>query len=119
MEFRPDELIVRSVHLDLIIDARVLTQSLATMRDPVEALAHYDAVRRPAMNDVTLRNRQFGPEAAMQIAEERAPNGFARIEDVISREELEAITRSFHAAAGLDAETVNTRASFVRAASPP
>ncbi len=89
------------------------------MRDPVEALAHYDAARRPAMNDITLRNRQFGPEAAMQIAEERAPNGFARIEDVISREELETITRSFHAAAGLDAETVNSRASFVRAASPP
>ncbi len=97
-----------------IIDARVLTQSLATRRDPIEALAHYDAARRPAMNDITLRNRQFGPEAAMQIAEERAPNGFARIEDVISREELETITRSFHAAAGLDAETVNNRASFVR-----
>ena len=28
------------------------------------------------MNDITLRNRHFGPEAAMQLAEERAPNGF-------------------------------------------
>jgi len=45
--------------------------------------------------------------------EERAPNGFSRIEDVISREELEGISRSFHAAAGLDAHTVNNRPSFV------
>src|SRR5215475_297836 len=97
-----------------IIDARVLTQALATIPDAREALARYDAIRRPAMNDITLRNRQFGPEAAMQIVEERAPNGFARIEDVISREELERISRSFHAAAGLDAETVNNRPSFVR-----
>jgi 2-polyprenyl-6-methoxyphenol hydroxylase-like FAD-dependent oxidoreductase len=100
-----------------IIDARMLTQSLVATGDPVEALAHYDAVRRPVMNDITLRNRQFGPEAAMQIVEERAPNGFRRIEDVISRDELETISRGFHAAAGLDVQTVNTRPSFVRSAS--
>ena len=67
------------------------------------------------MNDVTLRNRQFGPEAAMQIAEERAPNGFANIEDVIPRAELESISRGFQTAAGLDPEAVNNRASFVTA----
>src|SRR5262249_12129296 len=99
-----------------IIDARVLTQALATILDPLQALARYDAIRRPALNDITLRNRRLGPEAAMQIVEERAPNGFARIEDVISREEMETISRSFHAAAGLDADTVNNRPSFVRPA---
>ncbi|HKA72290.1 MAG TPA: flavin-dependent oxidoreductase [Xanthobacteraceae bacterium] len=96
-----------------VIDARVLTQALMTIPDPLPALLHYDAARRPAMNDVTLRNRRFGPEAAMQVVEERAPNGFSRVEDVISREELESISRSFHAAAGLDAHTVNNRPSFV------
>ena len=45
--------------------------------------------------------------------EERAPNGFARVEDVITHDEMETISRSFHAAAGLDANTVNTRPSFV------
>jgi 2-polyprenyl-6-methoxyphenol hydroxylase-like FAD-dependent oxidoreductase len=96
-----------------IIDARVLTQALMTIPDPVEALAHYDAERRPAMNEVTLRNRSFGPEGAMQIVEERAPNGFARIEDVISEEEMREISRAFQATAGLDAATVNGRPSFV------
>jgi len=97
-----------------ILDARVLTAALQTNADPLEALRRYEAERRPVMNDITLRNRRLGPEAAMQIVEERAPNGFTRIEDVISREELEAISRSFHSAAGLDPTTVNNRPSFVR-----
>jgi hypothetical protein len=66
------------------------------------------------MNEVTLRNRRFGPEAAMQLAEERAPSGFDRIEDVISRDELKEINTSFSAVAGLDVDTVNSRSSFVR-----
>ena len=77
------------------------------------ALRRYDHERRPAMNDVTLRNRNLGPEAAMQLAEERAPNGFHRVNDVISPHELDAIVASFATAAGLDVETVNRRPSYV------
>jgi 2-polyprenyl-6-methoxyphenol hydroxylase-like FAD-dependent oxidoreductase len=100
-----------------IIDARALTAALLATRDPVEALQRYDDERRPAMNDITLRNRQFGPEAALQLAEERAPSGFERIDDVIPRAELEAITASFATAAGLGVEAVNHRPSFVEAGS--
>jgi 5-methylphenazine-1-carboxylate 1-monooxygenase len=96
-----------------IIDARVLTAALIAGPDPVAALRSYDAERRPVMNDITLRNRRFGPEAAMQLVEERAPNGFTRVEDVVSREDLEGISNAFSAAAGLDVETVNRRPSFV------
>jgi 2-polyprenyl-6-methoxyphenol hydroxylase-like FAD-dependent oxidoreductase len=96
-----------------IVDARALASELLKTSDPVEALARYDAQRRPVMNDIILRNRKFGPEAAMQVVEERAPNGFERIEDVITRAELETITRSFQAAAGLDPKSVNERPSFV------
>ena len=66
------------------------------------------------MNDITLRNRSFGPEAAMQLVEERAPNGFVRISDVISQEEMDFISNSFTTAAGLDVETVNGRPAYVR-----
>jgi hypothetical protein len=65
------------------------------------------------MNDIVLRNRSFGPEIAMQLVEERAPNGFRRIDDVISSEELQATTNSFSVAAGLDVERVNNRPPFV------
>jgi 2-polyprenyl-6-methoxyphenol hydroxylase-like FAD-dependent oxidoreductase len=97
-----------------IIDARILTQLLASTLNPLDALQHYDLQRRPAMNDIILRNRRFGPEIVMQLVEERAPNGFHRIEDVISNEELETTTKSYSIAAGLDIETVNYRSSFVK-----
>jgi len=96
-----------------IVDARVLTGMLLTTSHPAEALQRYDEQRRPVMNEVTQRNRRFGPEAAMDLAEERAPNGFVHIEDVISSRELADITSSFSAAAGLDTEAVNGRPSFV------
>jgi 5-methylphenazine-1-carboxylate 1-monooxygenase len=96
-----------------VIDASVLTAWLLAISDPCEALLRYDAVRRPAMQEVTLRNRAFGPEAAMQLVEERGPNGFDQIEEVISAQELEAITTSFSRAAGLDVDAVNGRRSFV------
>src|SRR5215831_3574215 len=99
-----------------IIDARVLTQALSASSDPIAALQRYDAERRPVMDEVTLRNRALGPEAGMQLVEERAPNGFTRIEDVISRSELESIAKSFSVAAGLDPEIVNSGPSFVQSA---
>jgi 2-polyprenyl-6-methoxyphenol hydroxylase-like FAD-dependent oxidoreductase len=96
-----------------IIDARVLTAALLRTSNPLRALEHYEGQRRPVMSDLTLRNRRFGPEAALQLVEERAPDGFQRIDDVISREELEAISTSFSTAAGLDIAAVNGRPSFV------
>lgn len=101
-----------------IVDARMLTAQLMAAPDPIVALAHYDELRRPAMNDVTLRNRSFGPEAAMQLAEERAPHGFKNIEDVIPRAELEEISRSFQLVAGLDPASLNSRPSFVPSSIP-
>src|SRR5262249_34957919 len=96
-----------------ILDARTLTRALTESDDSVAALERYDAERRPTMNDIILRNRNFGPEAAMQLAEARAPGGFARVEDVVSQEELDVIAKSFSAAAGLDVETVNHRPSYL------
>jgi 5-methylphenazine-1-carboxylate 1-monooxygenase len=102
-----------------IIDARALTAALLSTSNPVEALRRYDAERRPVMNDITLRNRRLGPEAAMQLVEERAPDGFTRIDDVISQKDLQAIAAAFSSAAGLDVETVNGRPSFVPLAWSP
>jgi 5-methylphenazine-1-carboxylate 1-monooxygenase len=64
------------------------------------------------MNEVILKNREFGPSIIMDMAEERAPNGFTDIERVIPRRELEEISRSFKITAGFDPETLNRRASL-------
>jgi 2-polyprenyl-6-methoxyphenol hydroxylase-like FAD-dependent oxidoreductase len=101
-----------------ILDARALTRALRETDDAAAGLKRYDAERRPTMNDIILRNRNFGPEAAMQLAEERAPNGFTTVDDVISRGELDAIAASFAKAAGLDVETVNHRPSYISQQEP-
>jgi 5-methylphenazine-1-carboxylate 1-monooxygenase len=96
-----------------IVDGRVLAASLLATSNPVEALVRYQDQRIEAMNGMIIRNRNLGLETVMQIAEERAPNGFDQIADVLSREELETTALSFKQAAGFDIETVNSRESYV------
>ena len=56
-----------------------------------------------------LQNRQMGPEQVMQIAEERAPDGFKNIYDVIPQEELELIAKQYKKLAGFDKEMLNQK----------
>jgi 2-polyprenyl-6-methoxyphenol hydroxylase-like FAD-dependent oxidoreductase len=85
-----------------IIDADVLAKSLARNDDPVAALKNYEDERLEATSAIVRANRQNGPEQVMQIVEERAPNGFEKLEDVISREELEDIARRYKRIAGFE-----------------
>src|SRR5262245_30272781 len=96
-----------------VVDGRVLAASLLASRDPVAALMRYQEQRIAAMNDMIIRNRNLGLEAVLQMAEERAPDGFADIADVLTRDELEQTAASFKQAAGFDVETVNSRRSYV------
>lgn len=96
-----------------VVDGRVLAASLLANTDPVEALVRYQDQRIAAMNDMIIRNRNLGLETVLQMAEERAPDGFARITDVLSQDELETTASSFKKAAGFDLETVNSRQSYV------
>ena len=99
-----------------VVDGRVLAAALLATRDPVVALANYQDRRIAAMNDIIIRNRNLGLESILQTAEERAPEGFTHIHDVLSPEELATTALSFKQAAGLDVETVNSRESFVEPA---
>ena len=96
-----------------IVDPRYLTRALTQESTPEAALARYQAERLPAMNEITLRIRGLGQEIVMEMAEERAPNGFDRIEDVIPNEEMARLSAEFKRAAGLDREHVNSRAPIV------
>jgi 5-methylphenazine-1-carboxylate 1-monooxygenase len=95
-----------------VVDARVLALALATAGGIEDALVGYERQRLPVMNEIVLRNRELGPSIIMDMAAQRAPDGFSNIEDVICREELETISRSFKAAAGFDREALNKRPSF-------
>ena len=95
-----------------IIDARVLARELAVHDDPAAALAAYERVRRPATSAIVLANRRHGPEQVMTIVEQRAPHGFAHIDDVIAPDELRAIVARYSATAGFDVDELNARPSL-------
>ena len=95
-----------------IIDARVLAYYLATCENPKEGLKRYEAERLPAMRDITLGNRTLGPEVVMQIVEERAPQGFANLDDILPPAELVARAAEFKNKAGFAVEALNARASY-------
>jgi 2-polyprenyl-6-methoxyphenol hydroxylase-like FAD-dependent oxidoreductase len=80
-----------------IRDASALAESLAeTDTDIAGGLAAYEAERRPVTTEIVHSNRALGPEQVLRIAHERAPYGFARIEDVMTGEELGSIARGYH-----------------------
>jgi 2-polyprenyl-6-methoxyphenol hydroxylase-like FAD-dependent oxidoreductase len=84
-----------------ILDARVLVGCLRSYPHDVErALLRYDEERRPATGAIVMANRGLGPELPMQLVEERAPDGFANIADVISADEIAAVTEGYRRTAG-------------------
>ncbi|MEY2926407.1 MAG: hypothetical protein RL367_884 [Pseudomonadota bacterium] len=89
-----------------ILDADALARALAEHHDPAAALTAYQAERLPPTAAIVLANRGNGPEQCMQIAQERAPDGFEDIEAVIPRAELEAIAAKYKAVAGFSRESV-------------
>lgn len=95
-----------------IIDGRVLAWELARADDPVAGLAAYEDARRERMNALVLSNRQGGPEQVLQLVEQRAPNGFTRIEDVMTNDELDSIAMQYRKTAGFEAEALNTQPSW-------
>jgi len=87
-----------------ILDAAALDRALSSGSDPVAALAAYEADRLPATSAIVRANRADGPEQCMQLAQDRAPDGFDRIEDVILREDLEEISMRYKKLAGFAPE---------------
>ena len=92
-----------------ILDAECLAESLSNNNDIEVALKEYEDSRLPATAKIVLQNRQMGPEQVMQIVEERAPNGFENLYDVISKEELESIASRYKQIAGFDKEALNKK----------
>ena len=92
-----------------ILDARRLAWHLATEPGVEAGLSAYDAERRPATAKIVLANRLNGPEQAMEMVHERAPNGFDDLSAIISREELAATADHYKALAGFDKDTLNDR----------
>ncbi|MEU6568783.1 flavin-dependent oxidoreductase [Streptomyces parvulus] len=98
-----------------IVDARVLARELALADTPAAALSAYEAERLPALTRVQASARRRGPEVVIDLAHERAPEGFADPAEVFETGELESVSAEFARIGGFDPETVNTRPSLAAA----
>ncbi|BCM82187.1 flavin-dependent oxidoreductase [Methylobacterium indicum] len=83
-----------------ILDARALGDALASAEHPMQALHTYEAERRPKTAEIVMLNRKGGPERVIDEVEKRAPAGFARVEDVLSHAERQAIVGGYAGKAG-------------------
>ena len=90
-----------------ILDARCVAPLLAKTRDVVTALQLYEAARLSGTAQVVQDNRSGGPERVIDVVEERAPHGFANLDEVASHAELEAIVKGYSKIAGFDQTQVN------------
>lgn len=93
-----------------ILDARALADALSHHGAVDAALDTYQAQRLPATRDVVLANRRAPPDAILKTVYERTGDKpFKNIDDVISREELAALSESYKRVAGYDKDRLKTR----------
>jgi 5-methylphenazine-1-carboxylate 1-monooxygenase len=93
-----------------ILDARALTSALLENDDPVAALACYEQQRLEATTRIVLTNRTNPPDAILREVFQRTHDRpFAAIGDVISREELVALSEGYKRIAGYSKDALRTR----------
>src|SRR3954452_9024058 len=91
-----------------ILDARALTSALVAEADPVAALAAYEKQRLEATSRIVLTNRTNPPDAILREVFERTHDRpFATIGDVISREELVALSEGYKRIAGYSKDALH------------
>ena len=92
-----------------ILDAPALVEALKAESGVVSALQRYEQERLQPTARIVLSNRRQGPEECMQLVEERAPNGFTKLHDVISAAELEEIAGRYKQIAGFSRDELNRK----------
>jgi 5-methylphenazine-1-carboxylate 1-monooxygenase len=84
-----------------ILDARALTAALSQSADPVAALSSYETQRLEATTRIVLTNRTNPPDAILREVFERTHDRpFSRIDEIISRDELVALSEGYKRIAG-------------------
>lgn len=98
-----------------IVDARIIGARFLEHGVGPEALHAYEATVRPQTERIILANRGSGPDAIMQLVEDRCGGVFDRIEDVVPRGELAAHAERYKRIAGFNVEELNARPAYIPA----
>jgi len=84
-----------------LIDARTLADALASCSDPREALAQYEKSRLEPTSRIVRTNREQPPDfILMKVEELTGGKRFRNIDDVISQDELRALSENYKKVAG-------------------
>jgi 2-polyprenyl-6-methoxyphenol hydroxylase-like FAD-dependent oxidoreductase len=93
-----------------ILDARALVSALLENADPVAAFAAYQAQRLEATTRIVLTNRSNPPDAILREVFQRTNDKpFVVIDDVISRDELAALSEGYKRIAGYSKDVLRAR----------
>ncbi len=90
-----------------ILDTVALRELLVAGKDPLSALKAYESQRLPATANVVLTNRRNPPDAILrEVWERTGDKPFDNIDDVISKQEIMAISDGYKKVAGYDRESL-------------
>ncbi|SHG13521.1 flavin-dependent oxidoreductase [Bradyrhizobium erythrophlei] len=93
-----------------ILDARALVSALLEHGNPVAALAAYESQRLEATTRIVLTNRTNPPDAILrEVFVRTGDKPFGKIDDVISREELAALSEGYKQIAGYSRDALRMR----------
>ena len=67
----------------------------------------------PLTTKITLANRNSGPDALLQVVEDRCEGSFDDVQEIISQSELEAHSEKYKSVAGLNIEKLNNSNSIL------
>lgn len=95
-----------------IVDARVLAHALASTGAAEPGIRAYEAARVAATAKIVLATRDMPVERVLDMVHERAPDGFDRIEDVLSAAELARLRDAYRATSQQDVAVLNDRPSL-------
>lgn len=90
-----------------ILDARCLADRLVSADNPMHALWAYEQERLPMTAQIVRMNRKGGPEGVIDAVENLAPDGFDKIDNVLSYDQRMAIVRGYASTAGFVQSQVN------------
>jgi len=96
-----------------IIDARKLGAALRHHGVTPEAFHAYEAEMRPRAEGILRANRGAGPDAVMQMVEDRCGGMFDHIEDVIPRADLAAHAEKYKRLSGFSIDVLNAQPAIL------
>ena len=97
-----------------IIDARFLAGAMKREGVGQAALESYDRVRVKATTEVVLTNRSNPPDTILrEVFERSGGKRFDRLDEIVTQQELQAISDHYKRVAGYDPAALKQRASYL------